>query len=349
MSVSKSDFGKTKDGKSVSLYTIDNGKIKAAITDYGANVVNLCVPNDKGEIKDIVHGFDKVEDYFTNPCFFGACIGRSANRIADAKFTIDGVEYTLAVNDNGKNNLHTEIDNGFHKKLWEAKVIDAENKVEFSYHSPDMENGFPGNMDVKVSYSLSDDNEFKIEYEALSDKKTLFNPTNHSYFNLAGHDAPAEKVYETVLKLNASHYTPVIDSAAIPTGEIASVKGTPFDFMSAKKIGDEIDADNEQLRYGGGYDHNFVIDGYDGSMREAACASCDGRTMIVLTDLPGIQFYAGNMISPLTGKGGVTYTKRTAFCLETQFYPNSINQEGFDKPVIEANKPYKTTTIYKFA
>ena len=347
MSVVKSDFGKTKSGEAISLYTIDNGKMKASVTDFGANVVNLFVPNDKGEVKDIVHGFDKVEDYFENPCFFGACIGRSANRIANAKFSIDGTEYALKVNDN-ENNLHSDADNGFHKKLWKAEIVDAENKVVFSYHSPDMENGFPGNMDVKVSYSLSDDCGFKIEYEALSDKKTLFNPTNHSYFNLAGHDASSDKVYETVLKLNASNYTPVV-AGAIPTGEIAPVANTVFDFTKGKKIGDEIDADIEQLKLVGGYDHNFAIDGYDKTMREAACASYDGRTMTVLTDLPGIQFYAGNMISPLTGKGGVKYAKRTAFCLETQFYPNSINEEGFLSPVIEADKPYKTTTIYKFS
>ena len=347
MSVTKSSFGKTKDGKEISLYTIDNGTIKATITDFGANVVNLFVPNDKGEVKDIVHGFDDGAEYEENPCFFGACIGRSANRIADAKFSIDGTEYPLKVNDNA-NNLHSDADNGFHKKFWDVKVDDAGNRLELSYHSPDMENGFPGNMDIKVSYSLTKENGLKIEYEAKSDKKTLFNPTNHSYFNLAGNDASSKEVYETLLQLNASNYTPVIDSAAIPTGEIASVKGTPFDFTTAKKIGEEIDADNEQLGFGGGYDHNFVIDGYDGTVKEAAKACYDGRVMTVLTDLPGIQFYAGNMISPLKGKKGVTYVKRTAFCLETQFYPNSINQEGFAKPVIEADKPYKTTTIYQF-
>ena len=346
MSVTKSDFGKTRDGRAVSLYTIDNGRIKVSITDFGANVVSLFVPDDKGEVKDIVHGFDRLEDYFENSCFFGACIGRSANRIAGARFTIDGTEYKLAVNDN-ENNLHTDADNGFHKKLGDAKVVEAENRLELSLKSPDMENGFPGNMDVKVSYSLSEDGELKIEYEALSDKKTLFNPTNHSYFNLAGQDASPDRVYDTVLQINASHYTPVV-AGAIPTGELAPVAGTVFDFTKPKRIGDEIDADIEQLKLVGGYDHNFAVDGYDGTIKEVAKASGSGRAMTVLSDLPGIQFYAGNMISPLTGKGGIRYEKRSAFCLETQFYPNSINQEGFDKPVIEADKPYKTTTIYKF-
>ncbi len=346
MSVTKSGFGKTKDGRDVSLYTIDNGKMKVSITDFGANIVSLFVPDDKGETKDIVHGFDKVEDYFENPCFFGACIGRSANRIANAKFSIDGTEYKLAVNDNG-NNLHSDYENGFHKKLWDAKIIDDENRLELTYSSPDMENGFPGNMDVKVSYSLTDSNELKIEYEGLSDKKTVFNPTNHTYFNLAGHDASSDKIYDTVLCLHASRYTPVVNGA-IPTGELAPVSGTVFDFTEGRKIGQDIDADEEQLKLVNGYDHNFVIDGYDGTIREAASASCAGRTMKVFTDLPGIQFYAGNAISPLTGKDGVKYAKRTAFCLETQFFPNSINQEGFKKPVIEAGKPYKTTTVYRF-
>ncbi|HAG68679.1 MAG TPA: galactose-1-epimerase [Lachnospiraceae bacterium] len=346
MSITKKEFGRDKDGKEVSLYTIENGKYKAEITDYGANVVSLFVPDDKGEVKDIVHGFDRLEDYFDNPCFFGACIGRNANRIANARFTLDGKEYSLAVNDN-ENNLHTDADNGFHKKLWKAEIKDAENRLELSYRSPDMENGFPGNMDVRVSYSLSADGEFKIEYEALSDKKTVFNPTNHSYFNLAGHDSAPDSVYDTVLQINASHYTPVV-AGAIPTGEVAAVAGTVFDFTKPKRIGDEIDADIEQLKLVGGYDHNFAVDGYDKTVKEVAKACAAGRVMTVLSDLPGIQFYAGNMISPLTGKGGVKYAKRSAFCLETQFYPNSINQDGFEKPVIEANKPFKTVTIYKF-
>ncbi len=347
MSVIKSSFGKTKDGREISLYTIDNGRIKVSVTDLGANVVKLCVPDKEGRVKDIVHGFDKGEDYEKNPCFFGACIGRSANRIANAKFSIDGKEYHLKVNDN-ENNLHSDADKGFHKVFWKVKMIDEENKVEFTYHSPDMENGFPGNMDVKVSYTLTKDDGLMIEYEAVSDQKTLFNPTNHSYFNLAGNDASSDAIYKTLLQIHASNYTPVIDSAAIPDGRIVSVKGTPFDFTSEKAIGEEIDQENEQLKFGGGYDHNFVVDGYDGTLREVAKASYDGRIMVVLSDLPGIQFYAGNMISPLTGKNGVTYEKRTAFCLETQFFPDSINQDGFQKPVIEANKPYKTTTVYRF-
>ncbi|MCR5789941.1 MAG: galactose mutarotase [Lachnospiraceae bacterium] len=346
MSVVKSDFGKTKDGKAVSLYTIDNGTVKVSVTDFGANVVSLIVPDDQGVSKDIVHGFDTVEGYFENPCFFGACIGRSANRIGGAKFTIDGTEYALKINDN-ENNLHTDFDNGFHKKLWDGKAFDAENKVSFSLHSPDMENGFPGNMDITVSYSLTAENGLRIDYEALSDKKTLFNMTNHSYFNLAGQDASPDQVYDTMLTINASHYTPVV-AGAIPTGELAPVKGTPFDFTKAKRIGDEIDADEEQLKLVDGYDHNFVVDGYDGSLREIAKASCGGRTMTVLSDLPGVQFYAGNNIAPVTGKGGIKYEKRSAFCLETQFFPNSINQDGFEKPVIEANKPCHTTTIYQF-
>ncbi|MCR5108894.1 MAG: galactose mutarotase [Lachnospiraceae bacterium] len=344
MSVEKKEFGKTKDGKVISLYTISNGRVSVAVTDYGANVVSICAPNDRGEVKDLVMGYDKAEDYFVNSCFFGACVGRSANRIKDAKFSIDGTEYKLAVND-GPNNLHSDFDNGFHKQMWNAEIGD--DAVIMTINSPDMENGFPGNMKVTMTYSLTKANEFKLEYEALSDKKTLFNMTNHTYFNLGGHDAGEKALNETMLNIKASHYTPVVEGA-IPTGEIAPVKDTVFDFTTPKKIGDDIDKDIEQLKLVQGYDHNYVIDGYDKSIREIAKASYDGRTMIVYTDLPGVQFYAGNCIADDIGKGGAKYSKRGAFCLETQFYPDSINQEGFIKPVIEANVPFKTTTVYQF-
>ncbi|MCR4740544.1 MAG: galactose mutarotase [Lachnospiraceae bacterium] len=344
MSVEKKDFGKTKDGKVISLYTISNGRVTVSVTDYGANVVSILAPNDRGEVKDVVLGYDKAEDYFKNGCFFGACVGRSANRIKDAKFEIDGQEYRLAANDGG-NNLHSDFDKGFHKQMWNAETGD--DAVIMTIDSPDMENGFPGNLKVKLTYSLTKANEFKIEYEALSDKKTLFNMTNHSYFNLGGHDAGEEALNNTMLDIKASYYTPVVEGA-IPTGELAPVKGTPFDFTTPKKIGQDINEDNEQLKLVGGFDHNFATDGYDKTIRQIAKANYDGRTLIVYSDLPGVQFYAGNMIADDTGKDNVKYTKRQAFCLETQFFPNSINQEGFEKPVIEAGVPFKTTTIYQF-
>ncbi|MCR4922979.1 MAG: galactose mutarotase [Lachnospiraceae bacterium] len=343
MSVEKKEFGKTKEGKVISLYTISNGRVSVSVTDYGANIVSILAPNDRGEIKDIVMGYDEVERYFDNSFFFGACIGRNANRIANATFSLDNKEYKLKANE-GTNNLHTDIDNGFHKVMWDAATED--NAVILTRESPDMENGFPGNVKVKITYSLTMANEVKIEYEALSDKKTIFNPTNHSYFNLGGHDAGEEAVNETTLNIKASHYTPVF-KGAIPTGEIASVEGTPFDFTKPKKIGQDIAADNEQIEISGGFDHNYAIDGYDKTIREVAKASYDGRTMLVYTDLPGIQFYSGNFITGDSGKNGAKYSKRGAFCLETQYFPDSINQEGFEKPVIEANVPFKTTTIYQ--
>lgn len=342
MSVTISDFGKMKDGRTINLYTIENNGMKAAVTNIGAILVSLCLPNKSGGCDDIVLGFDKGEDYFENGSFFGATVGRSANRIANAQFEIDGETYNLKVNDNA-NNLHSDFDMGYHKQYWDAET--AENSVKFSYKSPDMEMGFPGNLDISVTYTLSENHELILHYEGLSDKKTLINLTNHSYFNLYGHDHG--DIRDTLLKLNADKYTPVV-AGAIPTGELATVKGTPMDFTEFKEIGKEIDTDWEQLNLVQGYDHNFVLNDFTGKMREIAVAKAAGRTMSVFTDLPGVQFYAGNNISPITGKDNKKYGVRAAFCLETQYFPNSINQEGFEKPVFNAGEKYDTTTIYKF-
>ncbi len=343
MSISEKCFGKTNDDKDIMLYTIKNNNgIEASVTNLGAILVSLIVPNHIGEKKDIVLGFDKGEDYLSNPCFFGATIGRSANRIAGASFMIDGVKYQLKVNDNA-NNLHSDADKGYHKQLWETKILD--NAVKFSYFSPDGEMGFPGNLKISVTYTLTDDNALELYYDGVSDKKTLINMTNHTYFNLSGHDAPS--ILDTVVKLNASHYTPIVPGA-IPTGEIAAVTGTPMDFTSEKTIGKEIDTKWDQLTMVGGYDHNFVNDNYDGTLRMIAVASAAGRTMKVYTDLPGVQFYTGNGTQKIIGKAGVEYGPRNAFCLETQYYPNSINQEGFIKPEFDAGQSYQTKTIYKF-
>lgn len=344
MSVTKKSFG-TVNGKEVSLFTIKNSKgMEAVVTDFGAILVALNVPDAKGEVKDVVLGYDKVEDYMENGSFFGATVGRNANRIADAKFTIDGTEYKLKVNDNA-NNLHSDADLGFHKRIWEAQP--EENAVVFFLESEDMDMGFPGNLKISVTYKLTEENAVEIIYDGVSDKKTTINLTNHSYFNLAGHDAGSESVYRTKLQLNASCYTPVV-AGAIPTGEIAKVAGTVMDFTSPKEIGKEIDADEEQLKLVQGYDHNFVIDDYDGKLKLVATATEAGLTMDVYSDLPGIQFYAGNCISPTTGKNGTEYGKRAAFCLETQYFPNSINQEGFVKPVFDAGERYFTKTVYQF-
>lgn len=343
MSIEISNFGVAKDGSEIKLYTITNKNgMVAKLTNIGAILVSLLVPDKAGDIKDVVLGFDSGEEYYGNGSFFGATIGRSANRVADAKFSIDGVTYNLCVNDNA-NNLHSDKDNGFHKRIWSAET--GENCVKFSLFSEDMDMGFPGNLNISVTYTLTDDNALELHYEGVCDKKSYLNMTNHTYFNLAGHDSGCME--DTILTINAKNYTPVVEGA-IPTGEIASVEGTPMDFTAPKAIGKEIEADFEQLKLVQGYDHNYVLDNYTGEMRKIAEAEAAGRKMEVYTDLPGVQFYAGNCISPETGKGNAKYDKRHAFCLETQYYPNSINQEGFYKPEFDANEKYDTTTIYKF-
>ncbi len=344
MATSVTQFGKTQFGENIKLYTISNKNgMEAAVTNIGACLVKLIVPNDKGELKDIVLGFDSGEEYLINGSFFGATIGRSANRIAKGVFTIDGTKYQLAINDNS-NNLHSDFYRGMHKVLWNAEYGD--DFVRFSYLSPDMENGFPGNLDMKVTYTLTDDNEIRIHYDGVSDKKTIINMTNHSYFNLSGHDSGS--IEDTVLTIKASAYTPISDEEAIPTGEIAPVEGTVMDFRQPKAIGRDIREDFEQLAFGWGYDHNFVIDDFTGDMKLVASASADGRTMEVYSDLPGLQFYAGNRIAIQQGKGEAVYKERTGFCLETQYFPNSANEEAFAHPIFDAGKRYETTTIYKF-
>jgi len=348
MAVTKQSFGKTKDGKEVSLYSIKNSKgNEAVLTDLGAILVSLFIKNDKGESKDVVLGFDTVKGYEVNGAFFGGSVGPNANRIADSKITIDGVDYKLLAND-GKNNLHSDFDIGFHKQLWKGEIVD--NGVKFTYEKPDMLMGFPGNLKTSVTYTFNDDNELKIEYNAVSDKKTVINLTNHSYFALAGHDAGQKGVLDTVLTINASKYTE-IDAGGIPTGKLIDVAGTPMDFTSPKKIGKEIDADYKQMVMVKGYDHNYALDNYDGKIRKVAEATCDGRTMEVYTDLPGMQFYSGNNLTDEAGKNGkkgVDYKVRGAFCLETQFFPNSCNDSKFVSPIKGAGEKYHSVTMYKF-
>ena len=343
MGVTVSKFGKTVDNKEISLYTIKNDKgMEASVTDFGAILVNLLVPDENGKVDDIVLGLADGPDYYNNGSFFGATVGRNANRIGGASATIDGVVYNFPVND-GVNNLHTDFEIGMHKKLWDAVV--KENSVEFSVFSPDMEAGFPGNLKAKVTYTLTDDNALEIAYDAVSDKKTIINMTNHTYFNLESHKAG--NIENTLLQLNCSKYTPVV-AGAIPTGELADVAGTVFDFTNAKPIGQDINADEEQLKLVQGYDHNFVVDNYDGTNRLIAVAKAGGRTMEVYSDLPGVQFYAGNCIATQAGKDNMTYEKRYGFCLETQYFPNNANQDNFKKAVFDANENYKTVTTYKF-
>ncbi len=289
-------FGKSQDGQDIFLYSIKNTKgMQVDLTNFGAIIVNLFVPDKTGNISDVVLGYDKIEDYFKNSCFFGAVIGPSANRIGDAQFEMDGKTYQLAVND-GKNNLHSDFKVGYHKQLWDAVV--EENSVTFSLKDTDGNMGFPGNKEVKVTYSLDEDNGLTLHYHGCSDKKTIINLTNHTYFNLDGQESGS--ILEHELTLNASNYTPVVPGA-IPTGEIAKVSGTVMDFTSAKKVGKDINEDFKQLRLTGGYDHNWVIDGWNGELQHFATVKApkSGRIMKAYTNLPGVQFYAGNCITKL--------------------------------------------------
>lgn len=347
--ITEQSFGRTLNKEEVTLYSLknDNG-MQADVTNYGAILVNLFVPNNRGEIADVVLGYDRVKDYFVNGCFFGATVGPVANRTADGKFEIDGTVYHLTIND-GPNNLHSDIPGGFHKVLWTTEKNDAENMVTFSYKCKDGEIGFPGNRDVKVSYKLTQDNALEIHYYVATDKKTLVNPTNHTYFNLKGHDC--EKTIEDVkLWLKSSYMTEVLPGA-IPTGKLVPVAGTPFDFTKAKALAEDIDADSRQLALVKGYDHNFAIDEYEeGKVQKIAEATDEeaGRVMEVYSDLPGVQLYTGNNMVEEIGKGGAFYPWRGGFCLETQYFPNSANQEGFIKPLVSPEKPFESVTIYKF-
>ena len=347
--IKKESFGKTFDSKEISLYTMVNKNgMEASVTDFGAILVKLIVPNDKGQKADVVLGYDRAKDYFTNGCFFGATVGPVANRTKDASFKIDGTIYNLAVNDNA-NNLHSDYGKGLHKELWSTSVNEDENSVTFSVSSPDGYLGFPGNRDFKVTYKLSDDNELFIIYNAKTDKDTIINLTNHSYFNLKGHDCE-QSIEDELVWLNASAYTPVV-MGAIPTGEIRNVSGTVFDFTTETAVGKRIENEDMQLALVGGYDHNFALDDYEkGKIRKVATLRDEkaGRTMEVYTDLPGIQIYSGNSISPDVGKDGAIYKRRSGICFETQYFPDSANNENFVRPLVKAGESCDTTTIYKF-
>jgi aldose 1-epimerase len=345
MNVEKKSFGTTPDGKEISLFSVTNSHgMQADLINYGATLVNLFVPDKNGKLDDVVTGYDNLAAYVGSHPFFGVTVGPNANRIDKATFTIDGEKYQLSVND-GPNNLHSHDELGYHKRIWDPVI--HEDGVTFILSDPDGSMGFPGNKKMSVAYTLSEENELKIAYSAISDKNTIINPTNHSYFNLAGHKH--ETIHDHLLTIHAARYTPVV-AGAIPTGELAPVTGTPFDFRSAKRIGDEIEADNEQLKLVNGYDHNWVLDDYDGKIKEAARLTdpISGRTMVTLTDLPGLQFYAGNMIPPHSGKGNASYKARCALCLETQFFPDTANQASFPSAVFGPHHPYQSTTIYRF-
>ena len=341
----KKFFGKTKSGEDVYLYTLKNGNgMEAHITNYGAILVKLLVPDKNGNLADVVLGYDKLEDYFVNSSFFGATVGPNANRIKDAKFEIDGTTYKLAVND-GLNNLHSDFEAGVHKKVW--SVTEDNNSIILETFLKEGELGFPGNKKITVTYTLTSENAIEIHYYATTDKRTLFNMTNHSYFNLDGHSSG--DIHSHILTIIGSNYTPVV-AGAIPTGEILTVVGTPFDFTIPKRVGQAINEQDEQLLLVGGYDHNWVVDGWDGEVQKIATVENAeaSRIMDVYTDLPGVQFYAGNFIGKGPGKDNAQYGPRMGLCLETQYYPNAANESDFPQPFTSPEKPYDTTTVYKF-
>jgi aldose 1-epimerase len=346
--VERQPFGKTADGTPVDLYTLTNSKgVRLSITNYGGIVVSLFTPDRNGNAGDIVLGFERLEDYLQRHPYFGCIIGRYGNRIAKGRFALDGVEYRLAQN-NGENHLHGGLV-GFDKKVWKARdYTDAEGQhLELRYTSPDGEEGYPGTLDVTVTYTLDDRNQLRIDYLATTDKPTIVNLTNHSYFNLAGEG----DILRHVLRLNADHFTPV-DAGLIPTGELRPVKGTPFDFTEPTPIGARIEQDDEQLRFGRGYDHNFVLRAGGGALSEAAevYEPKTGRVLRVLTTEPGVQFYTGNFLDgTLQGKYGRVYYRRTGFCLETQHFPDSPNKPHFPSTVLRPGQTYRSTTIYEFS
>lgn len=345
MAVTKKVFGTAKSGETVYEYYISNSKgMKAGVINYGAILVDLYVPDKEGKLADVVLGHDSLEPYFTNGSFLGTVIGPSANRTGGASFELEGVRYSLDKND-GPNNLHSHMELGYHKQVWQ--VQEGEDFVTFSLEDKDGSMGFPGNKKISVTYTVTEDNELKLHYHGSSDKNTVINLTNHAYFNLAGHNVG--KIYDHRMKLNASHYTPVA-AGGIPTGEIAPVKDTPFDFLAGKKVGEDIGADNEQLKLVGGYDHNFVIDGADGTLREIAQVSeeTSGRKMKVFTTLPGVQFYAGNFIDKQVGKEGAKYEPRCGLCLETQFFPDTVNKPNFPSNIFGPGRDYDSVTVYQF-
>lgn len=347
-SIIKSDFGSTPDG-SVDLYTIANERgMKVAITNYGGIVQSLMVPDKTGVLVDVVLGFDNIEGYLGEHPYFGAVIGRYGNRIAKGRFTIDSLDYDLATN-NGPNHLHGG-DKGFDKVIWTAEQsMSGEGfpQLKLRYVSADGEEGYPGQLSVEVVYTLTDDNDLRIDYTARTDKTTHVNLTNHAYFNLAGVDG--DDILNHEMKLEASKYTPV-DNTLIPTGALAEVADTPFDFSSFTKIAKGIDADDRQIKYGGGYDHNFVLDEPSMALPFVTVRSHEsGVIMRAFTTEPGVQFYTGNFLDgTINGKGGVVYGKRSALCLETQHYPDSPNQKDFPSTLLRPGETYRSTTAYRF-
>lgn len=349
MSIEKSLFGKMQDGTEVYLYRLSNkNNMSVGIINYGGIIVSIDVPDRNGHIDDVNLGYDNLEQYLEMGQFFGALIGRHGNRIENAEFELNGVTYKLAKND-GRNHLHGG-NRGFDKVVWQAEPIENEGSpaLQLTYRSPDGEENYPGNLDVKVIYTLTDDNSLKIDYYAVSDKDTVVNLTNHAYFNLSGHGSG--DIVDHQIMINADRFTAINDEC-IPTGEIRDVTNTPMDLRTLKPVREGIESGYEQIACGKGYDHNWVINTSGKKLEKAAEVydSKSGRVMEVFTTKPGIQFYSGNMMARVKGKGGAVYDKRGALCLETQYFPNGTKHKHFPSPFLKAGEEYRYTTIYKFS
>lgn len=350
--IKKESFGKTTGGEQIDLYRLTNKKgMEVSITNFGATVVTLKVPDRAGKAADIVLGYDTLEGYENGSSYFGATVGRYGNRIGGGKFSIDGKTYSLPKN-NGENTLHGGIV-GFNKRVWKAREIAAPGgeSLEMSYLSADGEEGFPGNLSVKIVFTLpAERNELKIDYTATTDKDTVLNLTNHSYFNLGGEGNG--DILDHVVTLHAKQFTPV-DKTLIPTGELKNVAGTPLDFNSSTAIGKRINQSDEQLVFGKGYDHNWVLvraGGGNGlSIAAEAYDPKSGRKLEVLTTEPGVQFYSGNFLDGAKGKGGKPYPQRAAFCLETQHFPDSPNHPNFPSTLLKPNAVFRSQTVFRFS
>ena len=348
--IEKKIFGKLDDGREVFLYTLKNNTgSKVQIINYGARVVSLTVPDRKGNFADIVTGFDSLKNYVNDNGYFGAIVGRYGNRIGKGKFQLDGNGYQLTTND-GENHLHGGK-KGFFKALWNADPVESNlgPSLKLTLVSPDGDEGYPGTVTVSVTYTLTNNNELKIDYEGTTDKPTILNPTHHSYFNLSGDFS--KTILNNELLIDADSTTPV-DNELIPTGEIVPVENTPFDFRKPTAIGLHINDDNEQIKFGRGYDHNWVLNNYEKGVIRKVASLYDpnsGRFMEVLTDQPGLQFYSGNFLNGVVGKNKVAYQYRTSLCLETQHYPDSPNKPNFPSVTLNPGEIYKQTTIYKFS
>ncbi len=345
-----SEFGKLADGRRVRIFTLKNKNgMTADVMEYGATLVSLSVPNRKGDFEDVVLGYDSLAGYVGDNIFMGSIVGRYGNRIKGGSFSLNGTNYKLVCND-GNNHLHGGPE-GFYKLFWNAERTDhgTGSGVKLRLNSPDGDQGYPGNVRIEVSYYLTDENELHIEYAGETDKKTILNPTNHAYFNLSAN--ANNDILDHALQIKGGHIT-AIDEESIPTGEKMKVENSPFDFRTTQVIGKHIVSDHTQVKNGGGYDHNWVLDDYSQQIRTVASLyhPASGRYMEVLTDQPGLQFYSGNFLDgTITGKKGIHYQFRTGLCLETQHFPDSPNNPDFPSVVLKPGEQYKQTTIYKFS